>query len=385
MRTGARVPITLVRGEGTRVWDDAGHEYLDFIAGISTDNLGHAHPAMLQAIREQSEQLIHVSNIFYTVPQIELAELLVEQSGLQQVFFCNSGAEANEGAIKLVRKWGRQQRDGSFEIITAQNAFHGRTLTTVTATGNPAYMDPFGPLPGGFVYVPYDDIDAMRAAVTDQTCAIMLETVQGEGGVNVPDPAYLPAVRALCDELNLLLVLDEIQTGMGRTGKLFGFQHYDFQPDVMTLAKGLGGGVPVAAILANARAAVFEPGDHGTTFGGQPFATAVALAVTRTIVDEEIPAQVAEKGERVQRRLRALEDTQPAVAGVRGQGLLVALVLHEEIAADVVTAARERGLLCNNVRPNAVRLMPPLTVSDDELDRAVEILEASLEAVAASK
>ncbi|MCZ6544651.1 MAG: acetylornithine transaminase [Chloroflexi bacterium] len=385
MRTGVRVPITLVRGEGTRVWDDAGNEYLDFIAGISTDNLGHAHPAMLQAIREQSEQLIHVSNIFYTVPQIELAELLVEQSGLQQVFFCNSGAEANEGAIKLARKWGRQQRDGSFEIITAQNAFHGRTLTTVTATGNPAYMDPFGPLPGGFVYVPYDDIDALRAAVTDQTCAIMLETVQGEGGVNVPDPAYLPAVRALCDELNLLLVLDEIQTGMGRTGKLFGFQHYDFRPDVMTLAKGLGGGVPVAAILANARAAVFEPGDHGTTFGGQPFATAVALAVTRTIVDEEIPAQVAEKGERVQRRLRALEDTQPAVAGVRGQGLLVALVLHEEIAADVVAAARERGLLCNNVRPNAVRLMPPLTVSNDELDRAVEILEASLEAVAASK
>ncbi len=385
MRTGVRVPITLVRGEGTRVWDDAGNEYLDFVAGISTDNLGHAHPAMLRAIREQSEQLIHVSNIFYTVPQIELAELLVEQSGLQQVFFCNSGAEANEGAIKLARKWGRQQRDGSFEIITAQNAFHGRTLTTVTATGNPAYMDPFGPLPGGFVYVPYDDIDAMRAAVTDQTCAIMLETVQGEGGVNVPDPAYLPAVRALCDELNLLLVLDEIQTGMGRTGKLFGFQHYDFRPDVMTLAKGLGGGVPVAAILANARAAVFEPGDHGTTFGGQPFATAVALAVTRTIVDEEIPAQVAEKGERVQRRLRALEDTQPAVAGVRGQGLLVALVLHEEIAADVVAAARERGLLCNNVRPNAVRLMPPLTVSDDELDRAVEILEASLEAVAASK
>lgn len=384
MRTGVRVPITLVRGEGTRVWDDAGNEYLDFIAGISTDNLGHGHPAMLQAIREQSEQLIHVSNIFYTVPQIELAELLVEQSGLQRVFFCNSGAEANEGAIKLARKWGRQQRDGSFEMITAQNAFHGRTLTTVTATGNPAYMDPFGPLPAGFVYVPYDDIDALRAAVTNQTCAIMLETVQGEGGVNVPDPGYFPAVRALCDELNLLLVLDEIQTGMGRTGKLFGFQHYDFQPDVMTLAKGLGGGVPVAAILANTRAAVFEPGDHGTTFGGQPFATAVALAVTRTIVDEEIPAQVAEKGERVQRRLRALEDTQPAVAGVRGQGLLVALVLHEEIAADVVAAARERGLLCNNVRPNAVRLMPPLTVSDDELDRAVEILEASLEAVAAS-
>ncbi len=382
MRTGARIPLTLVRGDGTKVWDDEGNEYLDFIAGISTDALGHANPVMLQAIQEQSEQLIHVSNIFYTVPQIELAELLVEQSGLSSTFFCNSGAEANEGAIKLARKWGRDQRHGSSEIITAENAFHGRTLTTVTATGNPRYMDPFGPLPGGFVYVPYNDIDALRGAITDQTCAIMLEPVQGEGGVNVPDDDYLPAVRALCDEKNVLLFLDEIQTGIGRTGKMFGFQHFDFKPDIMTLAKGLGGGIPVAAIMANEKASVFEPGDHGTTFGGQPFATAVALAVMRTIVDEAIPDQVSEKGDYLQRKLRSLEESHPEVGDVRGQGLLVALELKTDIAADVAGAARERGLLCNNVRPNRVRLMPPLTVTEEDLDRAVEILDASLTAVA---
>ncbi|HJN91832.1 MAG TPA: aspartate aminotransferase family protein, partial [Dehalococcoidia bacterium] len=352
LKTGARVPLTLVRGEGTRVWDDSGKEYLDFVAGISTDALGHAHPAMLKAINEQAQQLIHVSNIFYTVPQVDLAELIVRESGMAGVFFCNSGAEANEGAIKLARKWGRDHRNGAFEIITAENAFHGRTLTTVTATGNPKYMDPFGPLPPGFVYVPYNDIDALRGAINEKTCAIMLEPVQGEGGVNVPDPEYLPAVRKLCDDENILLMLDEIQTGMGRTGTMFGFQRYDFTPDIMTLAKGLGGGIPVAVIVANEKASVFEPGDHGTTFGGQPFATAVALAVAQTLVDEGIPQQAAEKGDHLQRRLRALEDTHPEVEGVRGQGLLVAVAFKNDIAAEVAAAARDLGLLCNNVRPN---------------------------------
>ncbi len=378
LKTGARVPLTLVRGEGTRVWDDSGKEYLDFVAGISTDALGHAHPAMLKAINEQAQQLIHVSNIFYTVPQVDLAELIVRESGMAGVFFCNSGAEANEGAIKLARKWGRDHRNGAFEIITAENAFHGRTLTTVTATGNPKYMDPFGPLPPGFVYVPYNDIDALRGAINEKTCAIMLEPVQGEGGVNVPDPEYLPAVRKLCDDENILLMLDEIQTGMGRTGTMFGFQRYDFTPDIMTLAKGLGGGIPVAVIVANEKASVFEPGDHGTTFGGQPFATAVALAVAQTLVDEGIPQQAAEKGDHLQRRLRALEDTHPEVEGVRGQGLLVAVAFKNDIAAEVAAAARDLGLLCNNVRPNAIRLMPPLTVSEAEIDRAVEILGEAL-------
>ena len=384
MRAGTRAPVVLVRGEGTRVWDEGGKEYLDFFAGIATVSLGHSHPKVVEAITKQAAQLIQVSNVFYTTPQVELAELLVAQSGLASVFFCNSGAEANEGCIKLVRKWGREQRGGAYEIITTAEAFHGRTLATVAATGTARYQDPFQPMPSGFVQVPYDDVGALRAAVTARTCAIMLEPVQGEGGVNVPSAGYLPAVRALCDELDLALVLDEVQTGMGRTGRMFGFQHYaGLRPDVMSLAKGLGGGVPIGALLANERLSVFEPGDHGSTFGGQPLTTAAALAVVRTLLAEGIAAAVARKGEWLMGRLRSLEDRQTAVVGVRGQGLLVALELSGEIAAAVAAGCRERGLLINNVKPTALRFMPPLTVTEEELERAVEIVEATLEAVAA--
>ena len=385
MRTGGQRAATLVRGEGTRVWDDEGKEYLDFVAGISTVSLGHSSPVVLEALQKQASQLIHVSNIFYTLPQIELGELLAEQSGLPRVFFVNSGAEANEGGIKLVRKWGRDHRNGASEIITAQNAFHGRTLAAITATGTPAYSEPFAPLPAGFVHVPFNDIDALRAAVTDQTCAILLEPVQAEGGVNMPDPDYFAAVRRLCDEANVALFLDEIQTGMGRTGRMFGFQHYGITPDVMTLAKGLGGGVPVAALLANEKLAVFTPGDHGTTFGGQPLTTAVALAVLRTMVAEDIPSHAEAMGERLMGKLRSLEDRHAEVLEVRGQGLLVALAFRSDLGAALVGACRERGLLLNNVRPNALRFMPPLTVSEDEIDRAVEIVEESLAAVLAEQ
>ena len=385
MRTGGQRAATLVRGEGTRVWDDEGKEYLDFVAGISTVSLGHSSPVVLEALQKQASQLIHVSNIFYTLPQIELGELLAEQSGLPRVFFVNSGAEANEGGIKLVRKWGRDHRNGASEIITAQNAFHGRTLAAITATGTPAYSEPFAPLPAGFVHVPFTDIDALRAAVTDQTCAILLEPVQAEGGVNMPDADYFAAVRRLCDEANVALFLDEIQTGMGRTGRMFGFQHYGITPDVMTLAKGLGGGVPVAALLANEKLAVFTPGDHGTTFGGQPLTTAVALAVLRTMVAEDIPSHVEAMGERLMGKLRSLEDRHAEVLEVRGQGLLVALAFRSDLGAAWVEACRERGLLLNNVRPNALRFMPPLTVSEDEIDRAVEIVEESLAAVLAEQ
>ena len=383
MRTGLRAPVTLVRGEGTRVWDEDGKVYLDFISGIATVSLGHSSPVVVDAIKAQAETLIHVSNIFYTVPQIELAELLVEQSGLSQAFFCNSGAEANEGCIKLARKWGRLHRDGAYEIIVADGAFHGRTLTTITASGTPKYSEPFAPLPGGFVHVPYDDIDALRAAITPTTAAIMLEPLQGEGGVNVPSPDYLPAVRRLCDEQNLALILDEIQTGMGRCGQFFAFQRYGIMPDIMSLAKGLGGGFPVAAFLSNERCAVFEPGDHGTTFGGQPLATAVALAVARYMVSEDIPGQVERKGARFRERLHSLEDRHPEVVGVRGQGLMVALEFVSDISAAVAAACRENGLLLNNVRPNAIRFLPPLTVTEEELDRAVEIVEAAVEATRA--
>ena len=384
MRAGARAPVVLVRGEGTRVWDEGGKEYLDFFAGIATVSLGHSHPKVVEAITKQAARLIQVSNVFYTTPQVELAELLVAQSGLASVFFCNSGAEANEGCIKLVRKWGREQRGGAYEIITTAEAFHGRTLATVAATGTARYQDPFQPMPSGFVQVPYNDVGALRAAVTARTCAIMLEPVQGEGGVNVPSAGYLPAVRALCDELDLALVLDEVQTGMGRTGRMFGFQHYaGLRPDVMSLAKGLGGGVPIGALLANERLSVFEPGDHGSTFGGQPLTTAAALAVVRTLIAEGIAAEVARKGEWLMGRLRSLEDRQTAVVGVRGQGLLVALELSGEIAAEVAAGCRERGLLINNVKPTALRFMPPLTVTEEELEQAMEIVEATLEAVAA--
>jgi predicted acetylornithine/succinylornithine family transaminase len=380
MRTGVRAPVTLVRGHGTRVWDENGKEYLDFISGIATVSLGHCSPVVVDAIRAHAETLIHVSNIFYTVPQIELAELLVEQSGLNQVFFCNSGAEANEGCIKLARKWGRLHRDGAYEIIVADSGFHGRTLTTITASGTPKYSEPFAPLPGGFVHIPYNDMDALRAAITPTTAAIMLEPLQGEGGVNVPDADYLPAVRRLCDEQNLALILDEIQTGMGRCGRMFAFQRYAITPDIMSLAKGLGGGVPVAAFLTNTRCAVFEPGDHGTTFGGQPLATGVALAVARHMVEEDIPGQVEAKGARFRDRLHSLEDRHPEVVGVRGQGLMVALEFASDISADIAAACREQGLLLNNVRPNAIRFLPPLTVTDAELDRAIEIVEAAVEA-----
>ncbi len=381
LRTGGARPLTMVRGQGTRVWDDQGRTYLDFVAGIASDSLGHCHPAIVRTLTEQGSTLIQASNYFYTLPQLDLAELLTRESGLERVFFCNSGAEANEGAIKLVRKWGHQHRHGADVIIAAENSFHGRTLATVTATGTPRYSEPFGPLPPGFQHVPYNDAEALRRSITAQTCAILLEPVQGEGGVIVPDDDYLPAVRRLCDAATVALVLDEVQTGCGRTGTLFAFQQSGIRPDVMTLAKGLGGGVPVAALLCSERLSVFEPGDHGTTFGGQPLTTAVALAVMRTIIEEGLPAQAADKGQYLRQRLQAMEDRHPLLHGVRGKGLLLAVELTEEKSAAVVTAARERGLIANAVRPNAVRLMPPLTVSHEELDLAAAILDDALTAV----
>ena len=382
--TGKRFPVTLVRGEGSRVWDDEGKSYLDFVAGIAVVALGHGHPAVVETLKSQAEQLIQVSNYFYSLPQIELAELLTQESGLKRVFFCNSGAEANEGCIKLARKWGQTQKDGAFEIVAMEQGFHGRTLATVTATGTPRYSEPFQPLPDGFRHVPFNDIEALRAVVDERTCAVMLEPLQGEGGVNVPDPDYLPAVRKLCDERNVALIMDEVQTGFGRTGRLFGYQHAGITPDLLAIAKGLGSGVPIGAFLANDKLAVFEPGDHGTTFGGQPLTTAVALSVVRTIIQEDLPAQAEAKGERLRAQLRALEDRHSQIVDVRGQGLLIGVEFEGEVAGDVVTACRERGLLCGNLKPNVIRWVPSLTVSEAELDEAVEILDAALSAVEAA-
>ncbi len=382
MQTGRRLPITLVRGEGTRVWDDEGNEYLDFIAGIASDTLGHADPGLADVIAEQARTLIHVSNIFYSEPQIELGEWLVEHSCLDRVFFANSGAEANEAAIKLARKWGIQNRDGAYEIIAADDGFHGRTLTTVAATGTPAYREPFGPSTPGFVFVPYNDMDAIRAATTGQTAAIMLEPIQGEGGVNVPDPDYLQAVRAWCDEQGILLMLDEIQTGIGRTGTIWAYEQAGVEPDIMTSAKGIAGGVPLGAVLAKEHASIFEPGDHGSTFGGNPLATAAGAYVTKQLTEGGVLENAKARGEQLSQRLAGLVDRHPLAIGEDGGGLLRRLELAEDVSGDIVTKAREHGLLLNPVRPNRVRFMPPLNVTAAEIDQAVDIVEAALTEVA---
>ena len=381
MTTGRRMPVVVERGEGTRVWDDNGKPYLDFFGGPAVHSLGHCHPVVVKAIEEQARTLIHVSNAVYSVPQLQLAELLVANSCFDRVYFSNSGAEANEAAIKLARKWGKERKDGAFEIICAVDAFHGRTLASVTATGTERYSAPFAPLPPGFVHVPFNDIEALQQATTPQTCAILLEPVQGEGGVNVPNASYFPAVREWCNAMNILLMVDEVQTGMCRTGPLFAYQDMDFEPDVMTLAKGLGSGVPIGAILAKEECSVFTPGDHGSTYGGNPLATAAAFAVTKYMLDTDMPAQVERIAAYVGEKLEGLRRRLPAVTEVRGKGLLIAVGLAGDHAEKVVMDCLANGLIVNNVRPNAVRLAPPLVVSHAEVDEAVSILEGSLSRV----
>jgi acetylornithine aminotransferase/acetylornithine/N-succinyldiaminopimelate aminotransferase len=379
MQVGRRLPVTLVRGEGTRVWDDEGRSYLDFIAGIAATSLGHADEGLAEVVSKQMRTLHHVSNIFYLEPQIELAELLVGHSALDRVYFQNSGAEANEAAIKIARKWGQLKRDGAFEIISTNNSFHGRTLTTVSATGTPRYREPFGPPVPGFVFVDFDDVPTLQAATNERTVAVLLEPIQGEGGVNVPAEDYLQRVRAWCDEKGLLLILDEIQTGVGRTGTLWAHEPTGVTPDIMTLAKGLAGGVPIGAVLATEEvASILEPGDHGTTFGGNSLATAAGLHVMKRLLEGGVLDNVRERSEQLERRLRSLEDRFPVVKGQRGKGLLRGLELHEEIASDVVREAMARGLFVNPVRPNVVRFMPPLTVTAEEIDEAVDIIEGAL-------
>ena len=381
-----RMPIVIERGEGTTVFDTDGQRYLDFVAGIATNSLGHRHPAVVDAIKKQADTLIHISNVYFSEPQVQLAQLLVEHSALDRVWFCNSGAEANEAAIKLARKWGGMHKDGAFEIITTTNSFHGRTLAAVTATGTERYKVPFGPLPPGFIVVPFDDVEALRAAVTPKTCAIMLEPVQGEGGVNLPSENYLQAVRKLCDDQNILLVLDEIQTGVGRTGRLWAYEHFGIEPDVMTLAKGLAGGVPIGAILAKeVVAACFVPGDHGSTFGGNPLATAAGFSVLSYIIDNDLPADVLRKGDKLMQRLHGIEDRHRDISEVRGMGLLCAVEFSGDLADGVTRGCMDRGLLINILRPNTVRFSPPLTVTDQEIDEALDIFESVLSGLATSK
>jgi acetylornithine aminotransferase/acetylornithine/N-succinyldiaminopimelate aminotransferase len=368
MGTFKRLPATLVEGRGVTVRDSEGREYLDLVAGIAVNALGHAHPAVARALADQAGRLIHTSNLYYTEPQVALARKLVELSFPSRVFFANSGAEANEAAIKLVRKWGRLHRDGAFEIITTDGSFHGRTLTTVTAGGKEAYSAPFGPLPPGFVHVPFGDLDAIRAATTGRTAAVMLEPILGEAGVIPPPAGYLEGVRAWCDERDLLLVLDEVQTGLGRTGRWFAHQHNGIVPDVMTLAKALGGGVPIGACLAGPRADVFEPGDHGSTFGGNPLACAAGIAVLRTIEEEGLVGHAAEMGELLHASLEELD----GVSHVRGLGLMQAVVFERPVARDFQMRCLEEGVIVNAVDDVTVRLVPPLVISAAEIEQATE-------------
>lgn len=365
MQTGRRLPVTFVRGQGCLVYDDAGREYLDLVAGIAVNLLGHAHSEVAATVSRQAAALIHTSNLYYSRPQVELAQRLVELSFPSRVFFCNSGAEANEAAIKLAHKWGTQHRNGAFEIITAVGSFHGRTLATVTAGGQHKYSDPFKPLPDGFVHVPYDDVDAIKAATNKRTVAVMLEPVMGEIGVIPPSRGYLKSVREWCDEQNLLLILDEIQTGLGRTGRWFAHQHEGITPDVMTLAKGLGGGVPIGACLANPRADVFQPGDHGSTFGGNPLACAAALAVLHVIERDGLVGHAAEMGDLLH---GSLEDL--GAKEVRGLGLMQAFEFAEPRAKAFQQACLESGLIVNAVDDHSVRLVPPLIITPAEIERA---------------
>ena len=299
MITGRRQPLTLVRGEGVRVWDEDGKEYLDFVGGIAVTGLGHCHPVLVEALQKQSQTLWHVSNLYYTIPQVELAQLLVENSCCDEVFFQNSGAEANEAAIKIARKHGKVNLNGAYEVISAMNSFHGRTFAMVAATGQPDHQATFTPLPQGFTNVPFDDIEAVISATSESTCAVMLEPIQGEGGVNVPSREYLQQVRDWCDQQNLLLIFDEVQTGIGRTGNLFAYEHFGVEPDVITLAKALGGGFPIGAVMAKKEASVFEPGDHGSTFSGNPLGTAVGAANMRYILENDVVGSARRVGERL--------------------------------------------------------------------------------------
>ena len=375
MQTFTRNAVTLVRGKGVKVWDDKGREYLDFVDGIAVNSLGHCHPVMVNALVKQARTLTQVSNLYYTIPQLQLAELLVKSSCLDRVFLANSGAEAVEGSIKLARRYGKLKLDGAYEVITTTNSFHGRTLATTAATGQNNFQEPYTPLPTGFVNVAYNDIEAIKAATTKLTCAVMLEPVQGEGGVNVPDDDYLKKVRSWCDEKGILLILDEVQTGIGRTGTLFAYQQYGVEPDIMALAKGLGSGIPIGAFLAKERACVFKRGEHGGTYVGNPLVSAASYAVVKYIIDKDVPAHVQEMGRLLQDGLNRFKDKYTVVKDVRGKGLLLAMGLKEDIAADIMQKCMAKGLLVNNVKPNAIRLMPPLIVTDKDIRKALDILD----------
>jgi predicted acetylornithine/succinylornithine family transaminase len=375
--TYSRFPIALIRGRGCWVWDADGRRYLDFVAGIAVNNLGHAHPGVVRAIQRQSKRLIHASNLYHTAPQAELAAALCKNSFADRVFFCNSGAEANEAAFKLVRRYGLE-RGGRYEILSALNSFHGRTLATLTATGQEKIRAGFDPLPEGFRQAPYNDLSAMEAAVGAKTAAILVEPIQGEGGVILPQEGYLRGLRELCNAKGLLLVFDEVQTGMGRTGKLFAYEHSGVEPDVMTLAKALGGGLPLGAMLAKDEVArSLTPGSHASTFGGNPVSCSAGLAVLKALTRDGVLENCAQMGKLLLDGLHSLKASFPVIRHVRGRGLLLGMELDME-AAKIVEDCLTSGLLINGTANRVLRLLPPLTVNAKEIERALDILAKAL-------
>jgi len=374
----ARQPVAFVRGRGCELWDADGHRYLDFFAGLAVTNLGHCHPAVVQAIQAQAERLLHVSNHYHTVPSAELSALLCRHSFAERVFLCNSGAEANEAALKLARRWGADRGGGRYDILSTTGSFHGRTFATLTATGQEKYQRGFQPLLPGIRLVPYDDLAAMAAAVRDETVAILVEPIQGEGGVIVPRPDYLPGLRDLADRRNLLLILDEVQCGLGRTGRLFAHEHSGITPDIMTLAKALGGGVPIGAMITRAEiATVFTPGSHGTTFGGNPLACAAAVAAVEELARPELLAHVHKLGDYFRERLEHLAQRHATIRQIRGLGLMLGAELDRP-GAPVVERCLRGGLVINCTAERVLRFLPPLVITRAELDEGLAILDRAL-------
>jgi acetylornithine/N-succinyldiaminopimelate aminotransferase len=377
--TYARYPVVLVRGKGTRVWDQEGEEYLDFVSGLAVCNLGHCHPRVVKTIQGQAEKLIHVSNFYYIEPQIQLASLLCKHSFADKVFFCNSGAEANEGALKLARKFAKEEiGKDRYEIITMEGSFHGRTLATLTATGQEKFHKGYEPLMPGFKYVPFNDIGAVKKAIDPKTCAVMVEPIQGEGGVNCPSEGYLKALREICDENRLLLIFDEIQVGMGRTGKLFAYEHEGVEPDMLTLAKSLAGGVPIGALLIKQEISDgFKPGDHASTFGGNPLASAAGVAALTAILEEGMLENCRKMGDYFLSELDKMKNKFPFIKEVRGKGLILGMELKID-GSSIVKEMLKKRVLINCTMGNILRFLPPLIVTQEEIDRVVATLEEVL-------
>ncbi|MAW67334.1 MAG: aspartate aminotransferase family protein [Chloroflexi bacterium] len=381
MHAANRYPMVIEKGEGTKLWDTNGNEYLDFTSGWAVNNIGHSNQVVADAIEQQSKTLLQTSNVFYTIPQLKLAEILIENSVLDKIFICNSGAEANEGAIKLARKWGKINKNGASKILTAYNSFHGRTISTLAATGQPKYHETFMPVTEGFDYFELNNIDSLKEKIDDETVGIMIEVVQGEGGVNICSQDFINNIRKICDEKNIIMIIDEVQTGIGRLGSFYGYEKFGIEPDVITLAKGLGAGVPIGAILAKDEYSVFVPGDHGSTFGGNALTSAAAYASSKFILENDISNNVNKLNSYFTSKLNELMSKFEIISEVRGMGLLIALEFSMDIAADMITECNKNGLLVNAVRPNALRFMPPLTVTEDEIDQAISKLQKSLENV----